>query len=47
MLARTMKKVLKVSALVMTLAMLFTACKSSASCPAYGKVEQPAPEERV
>ncbi len=43
--ARTMKKVLKVSALVMAMALLFSACKSAHSCPAYGKKAEKAPAE--
>jgi hypothetical protein len=40
-----MKKVLLVLALVVTTGALFTSCKSTHSCPAYGKVhQQPAGE---
>lgn len=42
-----MKKVLKVSALVMAVAMLFSACKSAQSCPAYGKVEKTSTDEKA
>jgi len=35
-----MKKVLLVLALVVTTGALFTSCKSTHSCPAYGKVNK-------
>ena len=40
-----MKKVLKVSTLVMAMALLFSACKSAHNCPAYGKKVEKAPAE--
>ncbi len=36
-----MKKVLKVFAVLAVASMLFSACKSVHSCPAYGKVVKP------
>lgn len=39
-----MKKVFKVFAIVAVASLLFNACKSTHSCPAYGKVVKPAPE---
>ncbi|MEO7081573.1 MAG: hypothetical protein ABIY71_08595 [Flavobacteriales bacterium] len=39
-----MKKVFKVLAIVAVASMFFSACKAVHSCPAYGKVVQPAPE---
>jgi hypothetical protein len=41
-----MKKVTKVLAMVVTAMVLFSACHSAKSCPAYGKVEKPAVEKR-
>lgn len=39
-----MKKVFKVLAVVAVASLLFSACKSTHSCPAYGKVVKPANE---
>lgn len=39
-----MKKVFKVFAIVAVASLLFSACKSVHSCPAYSKVEKPAAE---
>lgn len=39
-----MKKVFKVFAILAVTSLLFSACKSVHSCPAYGKVVQPVPE---
>ncbi|HEY0978837.1 MAG TPA: hypothetical protein VGE21_15295 [Flavobacteriales bacterium] len=40
-----MKKVLKVSALLMVAALLFSACKGAHACPAYGKVQKTTTEK--
>jgi hypothetical protein len=40
----TMKKVFKVFAVLAVASMLFSACKSTHSCPAYGKVVKPSNE---
>ncbi len=40
-----MKKVLKVFAVLAVTSLLFSACKSVHSCPAYGKVVKPAAEK--
>lgn len=40
-----MKKVFKVFAVLAVASMLFSACKSMHSCPAYGKVAKPAAEK--
>lgn len=39
-----MKQVFKVFAIMAVAGMLFSACSSTHSCPAYGKVVKPAPE---
>ncbi len=40
-----MKKVFKVFAVLAVASLLFTACKSTHSCPAYGKVVKPSAEK--
>ena len=40
-----MKKLLLVLALVVTAGALFTSCKSTKGCPAYGKVHEVPAEE--
>jgi hypothetical protein len=37
----TMKKMIKVFAVVAVASMLFSACSSTHACPAYGKVVKP------
>jgi len=37
-----MKKMFKVFATLVVASLLFSACKSTHSCPAYGKVQKPA-----
>ena len=39
-----MKRTLKVFAIMAVASLLFSACKSTHSCPAYGKVVKPAAE---
>lgn len=39
-----MKKALKVFATLVLASVLFSACKSTHSCPAYGKVQKPCVE---
>lgn len=41
-----MKKVTKVLAMMVAATVLFSACHSAKSCPAYGKVQKPAVEKR-
>lgn len=41
-----MKKLTKVLALLALATVLFSACRSAHSCPAYGKVVKPAVEKR-
>lgn len=40
-----MKKVFKVFAVLAVASLLFSACKSTHSCPAYGKVVKPSAEK--
>ena len=41
-----MKKLTKVLALLAVATVLFSACRSAHSCPAYGKVTKPPVEKR-
>ncbi|HRH65192.1 MAG TPA: hypothetical protein PLU53_02735 [Bacteroidia bacterium] len=42
-----MKKILRVSALVAAIALMFASCKSHEKCPAYGHSGSPKPAKEI